>query len=102
MEQAVRKAPAALAVDSSEPIQPSNAAALDVSAAAAIKGDHTPACTGQENITHDQSDVAEDALQLAGLQVTAPCISKAVLWGAASQSNLRINIVDCAGQPEAA
>ena len=85
VEQAIRKAPATLAADKSEGVQPSNAAALDVSAAAAIRGDHASACTAPENLTHDQNDVAEDALQLAALQVTALCISKAFLWGAGSQ-----------------
>ena len=84
VEQAVRKAPAALAAGSSEPVQSSNAAALDVSAAAAIEGDHASACIAQENVAHNQSDAAEDALQLASLQVTAQSISKAYLWGAAS------------------
>ena len=88
VEEAVRKAPAALTADSSEPVQPSNAAALDVPVGATMEGDHASACTGQEDLMHNQSDVAQNALQLAGLQVTAPCSIKAFLWGAASQSKL--------------
>ena len=84
VEQAVRKAPATLAAGSSEPVQPSNAAVLDVSAAAAVEGDHASACIAQENLAHNESDAAEDALQLASLQVTAHFISKVYLWGAAS------------------